>query len=202
VTFEDARKPKALVSSYAPPSPGPLCCNFSVESCLPSPTCLATQLGNDIVLPPTLIKSLLKAIPTMNGGTPFCLVVANTGATDHMVPDRSTFTSYKSVHGLWVRMGNNLFASVLGRGMAIISLNGQRLLICHVLHVPELRVPLYSLRAHLCQLGCGFVRSHETGLHVYFPGVVLTVDTSSDYHLAYKPLGKTALLLSLHYVQP
>jgi hypothetical protein len=195
VTFEDAHMPKASVSSYTPPSLGPSCCNVSMESCLPSPTCSATQLGNDIVLPPTLIKSLLKAIPTTNGGTPFCLVVADTGATDHMVPDRSAFISYKSVHGLWVRMGNNLFALVLGREMAIISLNGQRLLICHVLHVPELWVPLYSLRAHLRQSGCGFVGSHETGLHVYFPGVVLTVDMSLDCHLAYKPLGKTAPLL-------
>jgi hypothetical protein len=30
VTFEDAHKPKALVSSYAPSSPGPLCCKVSV----------------------------------------------------------------------------------------------------------------------------------------------------------------------------
>ncbi len=164
--------------------------------------CSATQLGDDIVFPPILIKSLLKAIPTTNGGTPFRLVVADTSATGHMVPDCGTFISYKSVHGLWVRMGNDLFASVLGRGMAIISLNGQRLLICHVLHVPELWVPLYSLRAHLCQSGCGFVGSHETGLHVFFLGVVLTVDTSLDCYLAYEPLGKTAPLLSLHYVQP
>jgi hypothetical protein len=200
VTFEDANKPKALVSSYAPPSPGYLCCNVSVESCLHSPTCSATQLGNNIILPPTLIKSLLKAIPTTNGGTPFCLVMAVTDTMDHMVPDRSAFISYKSVNGLWVCMGNNSFALVLGCGTAIISLNGQRLFICHVLHVPELLFPLYSLCAHLRQSGCGFVGSHETGLHVYFPGVVLTVDMSSDCHLAYEPLGKTAPLLSLHYV--
>jgi hypothetical protein len=173
-----------------------------MESFLPSPTCLATRLGKDIVLPPTLIKSLLKAIPTTNKGTPFHLVVADTGATDPMVPDRGTFISYKSVHGLWVCMGNNSFASVLGRGTAIISLNGQRLLICHVLHVPELWVPLYSLRAHLRQSGCGFVGSYKTGLHVYFLGMVLKVDTSSDCHMAYQPLWKTAPLLSLHYVQP
>jgi hypothetical protein len=46
------------------------------------------------------------------------------------------------------------------------------------------------------------VGSYETGLHVYFPGVVLTVDTSLDCHLAYRPLRKTAPLSSLHYVQP
>jgi len=37
---------------------------------------------------------------------------------------------------------------------------------------------------------------------VYFPGVVLTVDTSSDCLLSYESLGKSALLSSLHYVQP
>jgi hypothetical protein len=173
-----------------------------MELCLPSPTCLATRLGNNIILSPTLVKPLLKAIPTTNVGTPFRLVVADTGATDHMVPDRSAFISYKSVHGLRVCMGNNLFALILGRGMAIISLNGQCLLICHVLHVPELWVPLYSLRAHLRQSGCGFVGSHEIGLHVYFPGVVLTVDMSLDCHLANKPLWKTEPLSSLYYIQP
>jgi hypothetical protein len=99
-------------------------------------------------------------------------------------------------------MGNNLFAPVLGCGTAIISLNGQHHLICHVLHVPGLWFPCYSLRAHLCQLGCGFMGNYKTGMHVYFPDVVMTVDTPLDCHLAYKPLGKTVLLLLLHYVQP
>ena len=66
----------------------------------------------------------------------------------------------------------------------------------------HLWVPLYSLRAHLHQLGCVFLGSYETVMHVYFPGVVLTVDTSSDCHLSYELLGKTAPLSSLHYVQP
>jgi hypothetical protein len=51
VTFEDTHKPKESVSSYAPSSPGPLCCNVSVESYLPSLTRLATQLDDNIVLP-------------------------------------------------------------------------------------------------------------------------------------------------------
>ena len=76
------------------------------------------------------------------------LVVVDTGTTDHMVPDRSAFISYKAIQNLCVRMGNNSFALVLGRGTAIISLNGQRILIRHVLHVLALWVPLYSLRAH------------------------------------------------------
>ena len=197
VTFDEAVKPKASVSSYLPSTPNPSCCRVSFEA---GPTCSVTQLANDIILPPLLVRLLLKAIPTTNSGSRF--VVADTGATDHMVPDRGAFISYKSIHGLRVHMGNNSFAPVLGWGTAIISLNGQRLLIRNVLHVPGLRVLLYSLRAHLCQSGCIFLGSYETGMQVYFPGVVLTVDTSSDCHLSYESLGKSALLSSLHYVQP
>jgi hypothetical protein len=201
VMFEDS-KPKASVSFYSPTSSAPSCCRVSVESVVAAPACAAAQSVEDIVLTPVLLRSLMKAISTTSNGTPFRFAVADTGATDHMVPDRDAFISYKSIGGLRVRMGNNSFAQVLGRGTAIISLNGQRLLIRNVLHVPGLRVPLYSLRAHLRQFGCGFLGSHETGMHVYFPGVVLTVDTSSDCHLSYEPLGKTSALSSLHYVQP
>ncbi len=74
----------------------------------------------------------MNAISTTSNGTPFRFAVADTGATDHMVPDRNAFISYKSVVGLRVRMGNNSFAPVLGRGTMIISLNGQRLLILNL----------------------------------------------------------------------
>jgi hypothetical protein len=121
---------------------------------------------------------------------------------DHMVPDRSAFISYKAVCNLRVRMGNNSYAPVLGQGTAIISLNGQRLLNRNVLHVPALRVPLYSLRAHIRHRGCGFVGSYDTCMHVYFPGVVLSVDTLTDCHLSYEPLGRSAPLSTLHHVQP
>jgi hypothetical protein len=124
------------------------------------------------------------------------------GATNHMLLDRLAFISYKSVWHLCIRMGNNSYALVLWRGTAIVSLNGQRLLIRNVLHIPALRVLLYSLWAYLRQLGCGFIGSFDTGMHVYFPGVVLSVDMSTGCHLSYEPLGKSAPLLSLHYVQP
>ncbi len=138
----------------------------------------------DIVLPPGLVLALLTAFSPNDSTAGLWLVVADTGATDHMIPDRSAFISYKAVHNLCVRMGNNSYAPILGRGTAIILLNGQRLLIWNVLHVPTLRIPLYSLRAHIRHQGCGFVGSYNTGMHVYFPGVVLSVDTSTDCHLS------------------
>jgi hypothetical protein len=79
---------------------------------------------------------------------------ADTGATDYMLSDKAAFISYKSISKLQVWMGNNFFIPVLGQGTAIVSLNGQRVLICNVLHVPGLLVPLHSLCVHLTQCGC------------------------------------------------
>jgi len=89
VTFEDASKPKPSVSFYSPSSPAPSCCRVSVKSVLAAPACAATQSVEDIVLPPILIRSLMTAISTTSNGTPLCFAVADTGTTDHMVPDRS-----------------------------------------------------------------------------------------------------------------
>ena len=50
--------------------------------------------GDDIVLPSELVSSLLRAVSPADSHS---LVVADTGATDHMLPDHSAFISYKSV---------------------------------------------------------------------------------------------------------
>jgi hypothetical protein len=117
--------------------------------------------------------------------------MADTGATNHMLPKKAAFISYKLVSNLQVCMGNNSFLPVLGHGTAVISLNSQRVLIRNTLHVPGLVMPPYSLQAHLTQCGCAF-----------FPTFVLTVDMSSDCQISYEPLGCCAPLDILYYVQP
>ena len=154
------------------------------------------------VLPDRLQSILLwLAASSISPDSATCVAIADTGATDHMFPDKSAFISYKRISNLQFRMGNNTFLLVLGRGTTIISLNGQRVLVRHVLHIPGLAVPLYRLQAHLKQPGCGFLGTSESGMLVYFPSFVLSVDTSSNCHLSYEPLGSSASLKSLHYVQ-
>ena len=70
------------------------------------------------------------------------------------------------------------------------------------LHVPDLRNPLYSLRGHQLQRGCGFIGLHGHGVYVYFPHSVLKVDTSTDCHLRYQALGRTCGLSEVDYIQP
>ncbi len=130
------------------------------------------------------------------------LVVADTGATDHMLPDKSAFVSYTLVAGHRIRMGNNLFALIAGKGSAIILLNNKKILIQDCLHVLDLRNPHYSLRAHQRQRGCSHIGMHGIGMHVFFPTYIIEVDTATDCHLQYQPLGRSIGLNDLDYIQP
>jgi hypothetical protein len=40
------------------------------------------------------------------------------------------------------------------------------------------------------------------GMHVFFPSFIIEVDTSTDCHLLYEPIGRAACLADLDYVQP
>jgi hypothetical protein len=187
------------------------CCHASITTHVPRPSLRVPRSSASsldlsgwtvIKLPSKLVSALLKAMSLEALGAALQLVVADTGATDHMLLDRSAFNSHKLVRNLHMHMGKNSYAMVLGQGMAIISLNSQLLLFRGVLHIPALWVTRYSLCAHIRQPGCGFIGSYKMGLCVYFPGVILSIDTSTDCNLSYAPLGKFASLSTLHYVQP
>eukprot|EP00970_Alexandrium_tamarense_P002243 scaffold324_cov188-Alexandrium_tamarense.AAC.2 len=60
-------------------------------------------------------------------------------------------------------MGNKSLAPVCGVGTAVFSLNGKKIMVRNCLHVPALRNPLYSLRSHLLQKGCGFIGDADMG---------------------------------------
>jgi hypothetical protein len=66
-----------------------------------------------LVLSPGLVSTLLKVISLEILGAALCMAVADSGATNHMLPDRAAFISYKSVCNLCVCMGNNSYAPIL-----------------------------------------------------------------------------------------
>ena len=40
------------------------------------------------------------------------------------------------------------------------------------------------------------------GMHIFFPTFILEVDTATNCHLQYEPIGRSTCLPNLHYVQP
>ena len=53
------------------------------------------------------------------------------------------------------------------------------MILTNVLHVPSLRLPLYSIRVHRRSLGCTFIADNK-GDYLTFPEIVLDVDDSVD----------------------
>jgi hypothetical protein len=106
----------------------PSCSHVSVAPTLP----VSPPLSLSLERPPHLSLGLwhllhtLSKLPVVLPLHHGWLTVADTGATNHMVPNKSCFISYKDISGLSVRMGNNSFALVLGRGTAIFALNFKR----------------------------------------------------------------------------
>jgi hypothetical protein len=125
---------------------------------------------------------------------------ADTGATDHMLPDYDAFYSYHKCSGRFVTLGDSTKLPIHGFGTAIICLNGKNILIRNALHVPALRSPLYSLRRHRLMEGCGFYAHYNDGNFVLFPTFSLQVDDSKDNLISYKPIGRQHIEV-LHYAE-
>jgi hypothetical protein len=119
-----------------------------------------------------------------------------------MLPDKCAFISYRPVTGRRFWMGNNSFAPILGSGSAVIEINGKHIPIRDCLHVPALQNPLYSLRAHQRQHGCGFIGMQGLRMYVFFPSFIVEVNTASDCHLSCAAVGRSSTMLTLDYVQP
>lgn len=115
---------------------------------------------------------------------------ADSGATDHMFPDYSTFTSYRLTPGCFIELGDGTRLEQRGIGSVKIRLNGKIIILRNCLHVPALQDPLYSLRRHRMLPGCGNFSRNETGSHLLFPTFVLEVDTSVDNILSYQSVGR------------
>ena len=160
---------------------------------------------------PAIVRQLLMnpaahAIPASSEPS-LPVVDADLGTTDHMFPDLCAFITYQVESSLRIKMGNNEYIPVRGRGTAIIELNGKKGLVHNALHVPGLRMPLYSLRAHLDQSGCCFIGLLATSISdkimcVCFPKIALQVNFSKDCYLSYKPMGSTVDPLELDYNHP
>lgn len=76
-------------------------------------------------------------------------------------------------------------------GSIKILLDGHVVGVQNVLHVPSLRVPLYSLRAHRHMAHCGFI-ADNSHFHVYFPDFTTSVVDDVDSYIPYTPLGRTS----------
>ena len=119
---------------------------------------------------------------------PYSNAIVDSGATDHMWPDHTAFTSYRPLHNNHITIAEDSTKPAMGISSIKISIGGQVVDIRNVLHVPGLCMPLYSLRAHRRMPGCGFLGDNST-FHVYFPTFITDVDDTIDLFIKCTTLG-------------
>ncbi|MGH3054873.1 MAG: hypothetical protein ACRDL7_07830, partial [Gaiellaceae bacterium] len=122
---------------------------------------------------------------------PTAMMIVDSGATRHMIPDQSAFVSYIPSEGAAVTLADKSRVSCRGHGRAVISLDGHIIMLSDCLHVPDLRAPLYSVRQHRRLPGCAFIADHRQCL-LTFPSFFVTIDDSDDCVIPYRLIGTTS----------
>ena len=130
--------------------------------------------------------------------TAYC---ADSGASEDMFPDYSTCKTYHRLNNLCAALGDTTKLHIEGIGTSVYTLNGRTILNRDDLHIPELRGPLYSLRKHRQQSGCGFYFSYKDGSYLFFPDSILQVEDSYDNIVSYRSLS-ASYKGPIDYIEP
>ena len=129
------------------------------------------------------------------------LAVADSGATDNMLPDYSAFISYRRQVNRFITLGDDTRLPILDEGSAKIKLNGKLVILRKCLHVPGLRNPLYSLRKHRQMPGCGTYSDYDHGAFILFPRFTLQIDAVDNF-ISYEPVGHSQPNATIDYCEP
>ena len=103
------------------------------------------------------------------------VAILDSGATHHLWPTYGAFINYHRVFNQHVTLADNSEVRIAGRGTIAIEMGGKKIVIRDVYHVPDLRLPLFSLRVHRRVPGCGY-HSDNDGVCCFFPTFQLEVD--------------------------
>ena len=126
---------------------------------------------------------------------------AESGASEDMLPDYSTFKTYHSLTNRYATLGDTIKLLIEGIGTTSYTLNGRTVLTSNALHIPELQGPLYSLRKHRQRPGCGVYSSYKDGSYLFFPEFILQVEDSYENLVSYQSLG-TYYKVPIDYIEP
>jgi len=105
--------------------------------------------------------------------------IVDSGATAHMFPFCSAFTTYGAMPGGYVILVNKQCISFMGIGMVVIWLEGYLVELKEVLHVPNFRSLLFLVHQYHQSVGCSFFADNG-GVILSFPMFVISVDDSVD----------------------
>ena len=127
------------------------------------------------------------------------VAILDSGATHHLWPTYRAFIGYKRVYGQHATLANNSKIRIADRGTIVIVMRGKKLIIRDVYHVPDLRLPLFSLRVHRRMPGCGY-HSDNDGVYCFFLAFQLEVDDEVGTYVKCRPITSSTKVFD--YIQP
>ena len=95
------------------------------------------------------------------------VAILDSGATHHLWPFYQAFINYRRVHNQHVTLADNSKVRIAGKGTITVKIGGKKVGIRNVYHVPDLCLPLFSLRVHRRVPGCGY-HSDNDGMCFFF----------------------------------
>jgi hypothetical protein len=132
---------------------------------------------------------------------PLFHLCVDSGATKDMFNDKGLFYYYKdiSAEGRHVIVADDATIPILGLGHVRFNLAGRTVELRNVLHVPELQMPLLSVRTHRRRgPGCSFL-ADASGCWLTFPSLCIEIDDTADCLL---PFSYSSATDSPEYAQP
>ncbi|EJK48458.1 hypothetical protein THAOC_32741, partial [Thalassiosira oceanica] len=129
--------------------------------------------------------------------------VADTGATHDLHNRLRDFVTFQRLSNQFVELPNKAKLPILGVGNIVVDLGGRRILLRGVYYVPDLRVPLFSLRVHRRRPGCGHHADND-GFIVTFPSFDVDVDDKDDSYIPFRSVSvsEDMSVSALDYVEP
>ena len=163
-------------------------------------TLYPTASSIDNSAPKEVVTIKAHSVAMMEGCPVHCLV-ADSGCTDHLHPRFEDFWSFKRLTNQFVVLPDKSRIPILGVGCIAIRIGGRLLYFRKVYYVPDLRIPLYSLRIHRRLPGCGHF-ANNGGFSVTFPDFDLEVDDEEDSYLYFDAVDKSTPIHEFDYIQP
>ena len=103
------------------------------------------------------------------------VAILDSGITCHLWPFYKVFINYHCVYNQFVTLTDKSQIRITGRGTIAIEMGGKKIIIRDVYYVPDLRLPLFSLRVRRRVPGCGY-HSNNDSVCCFFPTFQVDVD--------------------------
>ena len=140
------------------------------------------------------------AVSAAAGATSCKVAILDSGAIHHLWTYYKAFIPYNHVYNQYVTLTDNSKIQIYGKGTIAIEMGRKKMIIRNVYHVPDLRLPLFSLGVHLCVPGCGY-HSNNNGVFCFLSTFHMALYDAVDTYVSCRSTGRKTTKV-FYYIHP